>query len=231
MSIFTSYHWLQTSQTCWPADLGWAKVCLPVDDGDPAVCLLGRRILRRHGGLLRSKVIALNQTLDPLWDQVFIEYNGFTGRSSLDFSDLLRTLLTDLIRDPSWDEFRLSGLPEDRAQATIQLAHHFGLKVRQTDLRPSFSRRLQEDRPNASVLHGLSSNTRAQLRKSRRLIETRLGPLELAHAQTADQAVEWFESLAPSSTPMGCRQRAPEYQWIRQPRLCPFSSDADPPSI
>jgi hypothetical protein len=197
MSAFTTPNWLKTSQICWPADLGWARYSLSIRDGETAECLLGRRSVRRHGGLLGANVIALNQVLDPQWDQVFVEYNGFTGSGSAEYPALLNALLTDLIRDPTWDEFRLSGLEEDRAQATVRLALDFGLKARKIDVRPAFSRDLRSDRPNGSILSGLSPNTRSQLRKSRRLIENRLGPLELTHAQTTDQASQWFETMAP----------------------------------
>lgn len=197
MSMFTSSSWLKTCQTCWPADLGWVNMSFRVASGEPAECLLGRRSLRRHGGLLGARVVALNQSLDPSWDQVFIEYNGFFGANQTDFHGQLSALLTDLTRDPEWDEFRLSGLSMERVEAACRVAHDFGLKVRQTDARPTFSRRLIDDKPSGSILTGLSSNTRAQLRKSRRLIETRLGPLKLVQAQSLGEAKQWFESLAP----------------------------------
>lgn len=190
-------HWLDVSQKCWPHRLGWKAMRIQDREGRKALCLLGRRSLRRHAGLIGSNVIALNQSLDPAWDQVFIEYNGFSGTSGASFADLLNDLLNQLSRDSAWDELRLAGLKKSDSTLACRIAEEYGLKARVFDQRPSFARNLLADRSQGTVLGGLSANTRSQIRRSRRLMESTHGPVQLDCARSAQEALTWFEAIEP----------------------------------
>jgi len=193
MRLFTAPHWLETSLSCWPASLGHQIVTLPLTEESHARCVIGRRAMSRHGGLVQSRVLAFNQSLDTAWDQVFVEYNGFFDADPAHFPALLERLLERLKHDPHWDEFRLAGLTSRDAQATIHLGNQYGLDVRVVDTRPTFARQLARDRMKGSTLFGLSANTRAQIRRSRRLIISTLGPIQLQHATSVEQSIQWFD--------------------------------------
>jgi hypothetical protein len=196
-SFFSDPFWLSA------CDRTWLGAVSPLPWGSSAACsvgplaLLGRRSLTRHHGVLSSRVIALNQSLWPEWDQVFIEFNGFFGQSRDRFPELLERLLSDLARDAAWDEFRLSGLQSPEFEAACALASGFGLDVHLFDERPAPYRDLCGDRASGDVLSGLSSNLRSQLRRSRRRMTESLGALELDCANSPQQAWEWLEVLAP----------------------------------
>jgi CelD/BcsL family acetyltransferase involved in cellulose biosynthesis len=151
--------------------------------------------MKRHHGLLKSRVLALNQALDASWDQVFVEYNGFFDSDPTCFSDLLWQLVKQLEEDLWWDEFRLSGLTAEDAESAIRLGEQRGLVVRVVDRRPTFARSLAEDRRRGDLLAGLSANTRAQIRRSRRLITSVLGPIQLDCAQSIDESRCWFDQI------------------------------------
>lgn len=197
MSLFTSQHWLDASKDCWPQALGWQVIALETEDARTGSCILGRGLLKRHSGMLSSRTLSLNQSLDTAWDQVFIEYNGFYLAEPGSFSNLLSALLHRLNDDAHWDELRLAGLRQVDARLACQLAKAQGLKVRVLDQRPSFARSLNDARAQGTILGGLSGNTRAQLRRSRRLIESIHGPVRLLRAKSTSQAVAWFDEIGP----------------------------------
>jgi CelD/BcsL family acetyltransferase involved in cellulose biosynthesis len=159
--------------------------------------LLGKQVMTRHAGLLRSRVLSLNQSLDPAWDQVFVEFNGFYGAHRSKFGPLLELLLEELGRQPDWDEFRLPGLQEPEARLALALAPRLSLNARIVDQRPSWSRELQGNSGQTSVIQQLSANTRQQIRRSMRALESRNGRLMLHQAGSAAEAQDWFQQMAP----------------------------------
>ncbi len=196
-SMFTEPGWIETAQECWPTELGWRHWRSARGQRHSGHCLLGCKTLRRHHGLFRSRVLALNQSLDPYWDQVFIEFNGFYGDSPSQFKNLLNDLLNEISGDPDWDELRISGLRVNDLNAVTELARQHGLRTRMVDRRPAWHRQLHEDRRAGSILPGLSSNTRQQIRRSRRALENAFGTIELKTAKETSEALQWFDAIAP----------------------------------
>lgn len=195
--MFTEAVWLETSLNCWPLDLGWSHWRNDSAQRVAGHCLLGRRTLRRPHGLFSSRVLSLNQSLTPEWDQVFVEFNGFFDASASCFPVLLSQLLNDLSGDPDWDEFRLSGLRATDAEPVTELARRLGARTRTLDRRSAWHRQLHDDREVGSILPGLSSNTRQQIRRSRRALESAFGPIQLLAADGTSEAQQWFSAIAP----------------------------------
>jgi CelD/BcsL family acetyltransferase involved in cellulose biosynthesis len=195
--MFTEPAWLQTCLACWPVELGWTHRRFQPSEQAAGQCLLGRQTLRRPHGLFSSRVLALNQSLAPQWDQVFVEFNGFFDAPSSCFPTLFAQALSELQDDPDWEEFRLPGLRLPDAEHARRLAGLHGLRARTLDQRPAWHRQLAEDRQAGSILAGLSANTRQQIRRSRRALETSYGPLRLMGADSAGQAQQWFDAMAP----------------------------------
>ena len=198
-SFFLEPFWQRTCEKVWPESLGWTvwSGTAAWGSGNMANALLGRRTVTRHHGLMSSKVVALNQTAFEHWDQVFIEFNGFFAAPREGFSANLNLLIEGLCKDPGWDEFKLSGLQSSEYEAAWALSLKHGLRPRLLDQRVTPYRDLLGDRHAGTVLSGLSSNLRSQLRRSQRKLEETLGPLKLAHASDAMQAWEWISQLAP----------------------------------
>jgi len=202
-SFFLQSYWSRTCEGIWPETLGWqpwgaanGPAATEAQRQSPRA-LLGRRAVRRHRGLLSSRVVALNQTAWENWDQVFIEFNGFFGEPRAHFAQQLSALLDDLNRSPDWDEFRLAGMQQPEYDAALTQAANRGLRVQLRDRRMAPYRHLRPDRAAGSVLAGLSANLRGQLRRSQRRLTDTLGPLKLFHAQDPQQAWQWLEHMAP----------------------------------
>lgn len=198
-SFFLQSFWQETCEKVWPESLGWTAWRRSSTQSPEGVvtAFLGRRTVMRHRGLVPSRVVALNQTVFENWDQVFIEFNGFFGEPRKRFSANLQTLIEELCADKDWDEFRLAGLQQSEYEAAWALSMQHGLRARLIDQRIAPYRHLLPDRSAGSVLSGLSSNLRSQLKRSQRKLEETLGPLVLEHATDALQAWDWLGQLAP----------------------------------
>jgi hypothetical protein len=96
-----------------------------------------------------------------------------------------------------WGEIRLEAVPSDCAVAVKSWARGFDLNVHDVGLKTTYLIDLAEIRGKGTrdFVDTRSSNSRAQLRKARRLIEGSLGPLSLELAQTQEQLNLWFEAL------------------------------------
>jgi hypothetical protein len=197
-SLFLSAPWMQSCIDSWTGRAKFRQLRLQLPNCAPATVLLGERLERRHG-LLPVRVLALNQSTYDVLDQPWIERNGFFGASPAAFEDHLMHLL-DLLRDePKWDELRLGGLTSQHARQALYQAARYGLNARLDLEQPSFNIDLESVRQqsNGDYLKALSPNTRQQLRRSRRLAESTLGPLSLDAAQSLQQALAWFEETGP----------------------------------
>ena len=165
------------------------------DPERPAWVLLGRRSVTRHG-FLPVRVVALNQTLDPMLDQPWIERNGFFGSSPDRFGFDLDCLLQRLATDPWWDEIRLPGLDEDVLPQVRDVARRHRLRLRSDLEVPRYSIDLARlrSRHSDSFLAGLSANARQQLRSSRRRIERDHGALRLDQTLDLREASAWLDA-------------------------------------
>jgi len=195
-SFFLSTFWLKACLNAWRGKADFRL--LRLDGVEPAYALVGRKQLIRHG-CLPVRVLALNQSAVAELDQPWIERNGFFGSPASRFDHDIERLLQALKDDPQWDELRLSGLMPAAAESALAAASREGLIGRIEFDQPIYWVDLDRVRTerHGDYLAALSSNTRQQLRRSRRAVEQELGALSLEPAASTAQALEWFELTAP----------------------------------
>jgi hypothetical protein len=198
-SFFTSVHWLDACMRSWPATLDWrlARIGGPADDAVVAA-LLGRSTVRRHG-VIRSRVLALNESVQRALDEAHVEMNGFFGAASTDFESALGTLVASIDGCDDWDELRLSGLLPDAAAAARRIAARHGLFVHLFSRKGTYWIDLEQIRRehDGDFLAAVSANTRQQLRRARRALERERGAVRLERAASSAQALDWLTAVAP----------------------------------
>jgi hypothetical protein len=197
-SMFLSHAWFDACTELWQDRAPFDVLELEGHAQEPVWALIGRKLEWRHR-MLPVKVIALNQSCNPVLDQPWIEHNGLFGEPPAAFERSLPNLLDELLADPDWDEFRLPGLRAEHARQALYEAARLGLIARLDLEQPSFSIDLNHIRSNfgGDYLRALSANTRQQLRRARRLAEQSLGSLKIEEAQDASEAIAWFADTAP----------------------------------
>jgi hypothetical protein len=197
-SVYLSQSWFAAAVESWRDRASFKPVELANRSGAPIWALIGERVEWRHR-ILPVRVLALNQACDPALDQPWIERNGFFGEYPQDFESHLGQLLERLLQDENWDELRLPGLTGEFARQALYQAARMGLIARLDLEQPSFHVDLNAVRTahSGDYLRALSSNTRQQLRRSRRIAEQTLGPLMLDEAKSMDQALLWFDETGP----------------------------------
>jgi hypothetical protein len=197
-SFFTSSHWLNACELTWAGRCEYEKFEIYDLSESLGSVLLGSGVECRHS-ILKSRVMAINETTNPSFDEVTIEFNGFFGGNSSDFVRTFETFLSHLMQRQSWDELRFSGLLALNAASAEEVAQKYGLRTRVFRCRPSYSVDLSRirDRFNSDYLAALSPNTRQQLRRSLRSIESNLGKIRLEKASCKDQALQWLRYIAP----------------------------------
>ena len=195
-SIFTTKEWLGTCSRAWPTGLGWSAFTFEnSDSGQTGAALIGNGLQIRHG-LIRSRVRALNQSVSPLHDEIFIEMNGFSGVSRDQFGMRLEMLIQELSHDSTWDEIRLPGLLPPELDSALKLAKDNGLNVHVLDSKPTYLADLAQVRKlhSGNLYSVFSANTRQKLRRAKRSMENEIGPLKIECASDVPSAKSWLES-------------------------------------
>jgi CelD/BcsL family acetyltransferase involved in cellulose biosynthesis len=197
-SVFRSAAWFRSCIETWGGRATWRVLELTSDQGRTAWSLLGARTELRHR-VLPVRVLALGQAIDDALDQPWIEQNGFLGCEPEDFAAYMAQLLDRLSGEDDWDELRLGGMSECDAREAMRQADRVGLTVRLAIEQPTFEVDLDDirSRHGGDYVAALSSNTRQQLRRSRRLAEQRLGGLTIERAANTGEALDWFDRTAP----------------------------------
>lgn len=195
-SFFLSAWWVQACLDSWQRNARFRV--MELGDSRPVWALLGQRTVVRHG-ILRVRVLALNQSAIDELDQAWIERNGFYGGKVAHFGEDLAELLDRVLAEPDWDELRLGGLMREQASAALALAASRRLHARIELDEPVHWVDLQRvrDLHSGDYLAALSANTRQQLRRARRLAESELGELRLDEATSSEEALDWFDRTAP----------------------------------
>ena len=197
-SVYLSKYWFAASIESWRDRASFETIELVSKSGAPVWALIGKKREWRHR-IMPVRVLALNQACEPMLDQPWIERNGFFGEHPQDFEGHLGQLLETLLQDENWDELRLPGLTGEFARHALYQAARMGLIARIDLEQPSFNIDLNgiRNKHSGDYLSALSANTRQQLRRSRRLAEKTFGPVVLEEAESADQALQWFDETAP----------------------------------
>ena len=194
-SFFLSQYWLDACQQSWPpGDTRLARIRLA--NGELLSALIGCRTVIRHQWL-KSRMLALNEYCDPAVDESTIEYNGLYGSDHVNFSAGFDELVRYLLRLEDWDEIRVSGIAHTRAADVIKIGEIHGLRARLFADKPTYLVEFNSlRRDGRTFLSTRSANTRQQLRRARRAIESRFGVVALNQASSLLEAQAWFDESA-----------------------------------
>ncbi len=169
-SFFQSWGWIG----CWlrllPPEAAPRLLEVRADDGRiVGLGLLGRGEKRRHG-LLRSTGLFLNETGDPAYDRLTIEYNGLLAEDALAEAVEARAFGWLAANEADWDELYLSGIDAARAARYRAAGEALGLYGWLYDRKRcdfvDLAGLRAAGRDHAAAL---SRNTRYQIRRARRL--------------------------------------------------------------
>jgi CelD/BcsL family acetyltransferase involved in cellulose biosynthesis len=167
-SYFLSWAWIGNWIDSLPANVVLNLAVFREHGEAVMACFLGRSVVVRQR-IFRSDAYLLNQTGNRVFDQVYIEYNGFLSKPG--FPVNLREM-ADLLPG-KWEEIYLSGLDPDGQPANClqQEAgpYHFMIANRL----PSPYVDLERVRQNGDYAALMGKNTRSQIRRSYQLYRQR----------------------------------------------------------
>ena len=206
--FFLEQQWFALYFEEWANKNYLGQATLSVDGAD-YFALLSKGEQRSRLGL-RYQSIGFNEATEPLVQNLTIEFNDFlsshdqrttiassAGTSLPVFEKCFDALLTGLLKIANWDELRISAVSSLQADAAVQIAQHYGLVTTVFSERFTYSVDLNliREKFNSDYIASRSSNTRAQLRKSKRSIENALGPIRLEPANSLECAHDWLTEL------------------------------------
>ena len=192
-SFYTTWTWmhawllsLPSLQNVFIASLRHGEVLIGL-----AIVAIARR--KRFGVPVRQ--VFLNQFGDPVYDSLFIEFNGVLSRREHNAA-ALDALIEALIERPpgdGWDELHLAGIQSYalakrvgnsrglHAETTVQPAHYVDL--------------LSLSRQKKTYSAALGQNTRRRVKRAIEEYEKLHGPVKLDVAPTAELAVTYLQEL------------------------------------
>jgi CelD/BcsL family acetyltransferase involved in cellulose biosynthesis len=189
-SLFLSWGWVGIWLENLPADIAPNLLVARVGDRVVGLAVINRYDRVRYGWL-KSKGLFLHETGNTSLDTLTVEYNGILVAPDY-ATDILAQALAFLGADlRDWDEFFISGLPENEL-STVELA---GTSQHVWDFKPCDYVDLVLVRDSGrTYLEHLSRNTRQQIRRALRAYE-KIGPVEARSASSVDEALEFLDNL------------------------------------
>ncbi len=184
--VFLSWEWLDAQR----ATSGLGRDMYVLMDDDAPLAMLSRRRVMRHG-FMPVRQWHLNETGNTAADRVAVEYNGFLQQDvALDAFDwLLRHL-------PAADELVVRNALEPTVEALEVAALAAGWRPRTIKKTAAPWLDLASLRASRQPFEArLGRNTRAAIRRARRLYEEAHGPLSLVRAGDAGEAQAWFARM------------------------------------
>lgn len=189
-SLFQSWAWIGTWLLTLPADNRPFVLTGHCGDDVVALAILGRSSGWRHGWLF-TRGLFLNETGDPRFDALTIEYNGLLTKRGLNPSIANQALRYLIENVDGWDELYLSGLV-DTDLASIKAV---GLRPHLKAHQPCDYVDLTDVRSNGGdYLSHLSRNSRYQIRRALRRYEER-GSLTSTTAGSVEEALDFLAEL------------------------------------
>jgi len=189
-SFFVSWGWIGTWLATLPAHDRPSILVGRSDDRVVALAVLGRHTRRRLGCLV-ARGLFLNETGDPRYDTLTVEYNGILAERGLGPMVTIQALRYLQDQVGGWDELCLGGV----AQAGLDLAASVGLRPHIFALQPCDYVDLAAVRvAGGDYLARLSRNSRYQIRRALRLYEAR-GPLNAIAARSVEEALRFLAEL------------------------------------
>jgi len=143
-----------------------------------------------------QRVLHLHRTGRPEKDCITVEYNGLLAPAARS-QEALERLVEGFAAGGdfrAWPCLDLPGLTESDADAARAKAETARLRVQVQEDKPVFGVRLDALPREAAFLETLGKNTRHQIRRSLRLLETN-GPVQLEDATDTAQAEAFFDRL------------------------------------
>lgn len=189
-TYYLSWTWRELWIKSLPEDCGLQMVA-GFKDSQPVIAFfVGSNIIPRYN-FLKFREISLNSTLNPYYDLLWIEYNGFLIDPSVSIS--LESLIEHI--PVKWDELnitRFSSKYNPRLKFNNKLSDSYNLFI--TDLK-SYYIDLDRVRENDNdYLALISSKKRYQIRRSIKEYE-KIGELRLQAAANVKDALEIFHEL------------------------------------
>jgi hypothetical protein len=196
-SLFTSDLWWQVAEDVWkhkPAYLRARSYTSP----EGCTVLIGQGKLSRQFGLVRVRRLAFNEFVDDGLDDVTIEFNRFRGTFEIPFERSLNWLLDELDGRRDWDEIFFSRVVDPEFEVLKRTAKRRGWGWYLQDTLEGFRVNLASVRAThqGNFLASISTNSREQIRRSRRFCEKQYGPLRVVLASSSAQAEQFLNELA-----------------------------------
>ena len=189
-SYFLSWSWVENWLEMLPAHFDVQMACFR-EGGQPALaCLLTRSRFARQG-VFRGRMLAIHETGDWKYDSLYMEYNGFIGRTGevKDVVPMLRSL------PRPWDEIEFSGLDLQGFPGQQLLDAPGPFEVTVTQQREAHYIDLAAVRAKKDYLALLSSNTRSQIRRSERMYGETHGAVKVEIARDLTEAVAIYDEM------------------------------------
>ena len=212
-SYFLSWAWIGNWIDSLPAKVD-LNLAVFREHGEPVIaCFLGHSVVVRQR-VFRSHAYLLNQTGNRVFDQVYIEYNGFLSKPGVVVN--LREM-ADLLPG-KWEELYLSGLDPDGqpAQCLEQEAgpYHYMIANRLPSPYVDLEKVRQSSGGYASLM---GKNTRSQIRRSYQLYRQRdVVACEVAtDRQTAESIFDEMVDLHQRSWEARGKKGAFASEWFR----------------
>lgn len=195
-TLFLSVHWLRCLMETAPKPE--ALSVLWDDDQSKPLALIGCGTVQRHRAL-RVRQWCINETADPVFDRICIEYNHLVGCQAKGFqaqdSAMAEGFLALMQAPRGPDELVLRNTDAAGAAAFREAAARAGWGIRTLSHTPAPTTdlcRLRE--AGGDFVATLGKNTRAAVRRAIRLYESE-GPLRIERAANTEQALAWFDRM------------------------------------
>lgn len=190
-TYFLSWPWTETWLKSLPTNCGVSFIAGFLDESPVIAFFLGHKTATR-GRFFKFRQIALNQTLDPNIDIIWIEYNKILidPEFAINIEDIIKLLPIE-----PWDEFHLT-----RCESTLQppSISHFNdnhqynvFVVRHKSLYVNL-KKIREN--NDDYLTLISRNKRNQIRRSIKEY-SKIGELKLTIAENVKEALIILDEL------------------------------------
>ncbi len=190
-SFFTSWHWIGTLLAAVPPASRPKLLRGRANGVTIALALLGANETRRRRGWVRSRGLYLNETGNPRFDSLTIEHNGILAATHWEPVIWHELIAWFAGLDHEADELHVGGSLRRVPEPALGSCR---LGCRETSL-PSYSVDLCRLAASDGELYPvLSANVRQQLRRALRYFE-RVGPLRLAEAASASEAMAFFDAM------------------------------------
>ncbi len=193
-SYFTSWGWISTWIKSLPANLD-VQFIVAYREQEPVVAFfIGSKKRNKHG-FLPSRLISLNSTADPYFDELYIEYNSILFDPSIPFiKDNLLSFLKSLI----WDELILPGVSSDfisEINLPVDNSTNDCYMIVDETVNAYFVEMRKIREAGMDFYQLLSANKRSQIRRSIKQYELE-GAIQIHEAASAEEALAMLDSLA-----------------------------------